>query len=95
MRIDPKLTVTPVTSVKSTPAAAPVSASSSSEKGAASVVELSSAGKAASARVDASSGASPEKLSRLRAMIEKGDYHPDLDLLAKRIAQDDFAGDGA
>ncbi|HEY4175573.1 MAG TPA: hypothetical protein VGM90_02015 [Kofleriaceae bacterium] len=94
MRIDPKnTTVTPVTSVKSTSAITPMS--KADDKGAATVVALSSAGAAASARVDASSGASPEKLHRLRAMIEKGDYHPDLDLLAKRIVQDDFIGDGA
>lgn len=90
MRIDPKLTVTPVSSVKSTSAAAPVS-SASSDKGAASVVELSSAGAAVSARVDASSGASPEKLHRLRSLIEAGNYHPDLDKLASRIVEEDFA----
>jgi anti-sigma28 factor (negative regulator of flagellin synthesis) len=93
MRIDPKnTTVSPVTSVKGTAATAPVQ---STEKGAATVVELSKAGAAASARVDASSGASPEKLHRLRALIDKGQYHPDLDQLAKRIVEDDFIGDGA
>ena len=89
MRIDPKLTaVTPVT-MKSVEKTASVTTSERSSEPA-SVVSLSKAGAAAMA--DAKPVDSAEKVARLRAMIEKGDYHPDLDLLASRIVEDDLAG---
>jgi len=99
MRIDTKTpTVTPVASksvraigVESEPRPGQTSSGDS-----ASVVELSKAGAAASSgSVAGPSGASVEKLARLRMQIDKGEYHPDLDLLASRIVSDDLLGDQA
>jgi anti-sigma28 factor (negative regulator of flagellin synthesis) len=57
----------------------------------ASVVKLSSAGTAA-ASAEAAPAAAPTTTSRLqtiRAMLDKGDYPVDLDLLASRIVDDE------
>lgn len=91
MRIDPKTTtITPVAS-KSVRTAG-IKRDDSHD--AAAVVELSRAGAAASsASVTAPSGHASEKVSRLRMQIEKGEYHPDLDLLARKIVEDDLVGD--
>lgn len=86
MRIDPKTTVTPVEMKTVKAVSSPVSEASDEP---AAVVSLSRAG-AAAAEVKSSDAA--EKVARLRALIEKGDYHVDLDLLAARIVEDDLAG---
>jgi len=65
---------------------------SSSSSDAASVVKLSIAGTAASSDAGATSGATGTTTTRLqtiRAMLDKGDYPVDLDLLAARIVDDD------
>jgi anti-sigma28 factor (negative regulator of flagellin synthesis) len=87
MRIDPKTTVTPVEMKTVKAVSSPVS--EGSDKDPAAVVSLSRAGAAAA---EVKSTDASEKVARLRAMIEKGDYHVDLDLLATRIVEDDLAG---
>jgi anti-sigma28 factor (negative regulator of flagellin synthesis) len=85
MRIDSKVAISPVTRDAREPSAAPSGQAASS----ASVVKLSAAG----AAVSAESAASPTTTTRLqtiRAMLDKGDYPVDLDLLASRIVDDDL-----
>lgn len=86
MRIDPKVVISPVTrDARETPSAPKAGDAPSSS---ASVVKLSAAGMTASAE----SAASPTTTSRLqtiRAMLDKGDYPVDLDVLATRIVDDE------
>jgi len=85
MRIDPKVAISPVTREAREPSANKANDAASS----ASVVKLSAAG----AAVSAESAASPTTTTRLqtiRAMLDKGDYPVDLDLLASRIVDDDL-----
>jgi anti-sigma28 factor (negative regulator of flagellin synthesis) len=86
MRIDPKVVISPVTrDARETPSTAKSGDAAGSS---ASVVKLSAAGMTASAE----SAASPTTTSRLqtiRAMLDKGDYPVDLDLLATRIVDDE------
>jgi len=90
MRIDPKVATPPITrEARDTPTGA--SSGKAGEPEGASVVKLSSAGTAASAET---SGAAPSattttRLQTIRAMLDKGDYPVDLDLLASRIVDDD------
>ena len=91
MRIDPKVATPPITrEARDTPTGAASSGKAGEPEGA-SVVKLSSAGTAASAET---SGAAPSattttRLQTIRAMLDKGDYPVDLDLLASRIVDDD------
>ena len=70
---------------------------SSSSSDAASVVKLSIAGTAASSDAGATSGATGTTTTRLqtiRAMLDKGNYPVDLDVLASRIVDDEFVRAG-
>ncbi len=85
MRIDPKVVISPVTrDARETPAAKTSDASSSG----ASVVKLSAAGMTASAEA-AASPTTTSRLQTIRAMLDKGDYPVDLDMLASRIVDDE------
>ena len=85
MRIDPKVVISPVTrDARETPSAAKSDDTASS----ASVVKLSAAGMTASAEA-AASPTTTSRLQTIRAMLDKGDYPVDLDLLASRIVDDE------
>jgi anti-sigma28 factor (negative regulator of flagellin synthesis) len=89
MRIDPKVVTPPVTrDATNTPSTA---AKSSDLGDSASVVKLSAAATGAASAAD-TTGAAPTTTSRLqtiRAMLDKGNYPVDLDLLASRIVDDE------
>ena len=94
MRIDPKTTTVSPVSSKSLRDVQTPSVKRDANEDSATKVELSRAGAAASSSsIDGPSGASAEKLARLRMQIDKGEYHPDLDKLASRIVSDDLLGD--
>jgi anti-sigma28 factor (negative regulator of flagellin synthesis) len=88
MRIDPKVVISPITreSSASQPAAPKAGEASASS---ASVVKLSTAGAAASAEATPTSPTTTSRLQTIRAMLDKGDYPVDLDLLASRIVDDE------
>lgn len=89
MRIDPNVATPPIARETRESSSAATKAATADE-GRASVVKLSSAGAAASA--DPAAVAAPTTTTRLqtiRAMLDKGDYPVDLDLLAARIVDDD------
>jgi len=87
MRIDPKVLISPVTrDAREAPSAAK---SSDTAPSSASVVKLSVAGATASAEA-AASPTTTTRLATIRAMLDKGDYPVDLDLLASRIVDDDL-----
>jgi len=88
MRIDPKVLISPATrDAREAPstAAKPSDAAASS----ASVVKLSAAGMSASAEA-AASPTTTSRLQTIRAMLDKGDYPVDLDVLATRIVDDEM-----
>lgn len=88
MRIDPNLATPPIArDAREAQPAAPRPGEAAA--GSASVVKLSTAG----AAVAAEAGAAPTTTTRLqtiRAMLDKGDYPVDLDLLAHRIVDDEL-----
>jgi flagellar biosynthesis anti-sigma factor FlgM len=84
MRIEPNLTVVPVSSDS------PKSARPASQApGQASVVALSTAGAAVSADPDAVSAAQTARIEKLRSAVETGTYKVDLETLASRIVDDE------
>jgi anti-sigma28 factor (negative regulator of flagellin synthesis) len=86
MRIDPKVATPPVTrDARETPSTATKSGDVASS---ASVVKLSAAGITAS-ESSATPATTTTRLQTIRAMLDKGDYPVDLDLLASRIVDDD------
>lgn len=85
MRIDPKVVISPVTRDTRETLAAKTSDAASSG---ASVVKLSAAGMTASAEA-AASPTTTSRLQTIRAMLDKGDYPVDLDMLASRIVDDE------
>lgn len=86
MRIDPKTTtVTPVALEPSRNSAAP----RPERQDPAAIVKLSQAGAAA---VGARASDPEEKVARLRAAIERGDYRVDLDRLAAHLVDDGILG---
>jgi anti-sigma28 factor (negative regulator of flagellin synthesis) len=86
MRIDPKVAISPVTrDVREAPSA--TSKTGAVATGAA-VVKLSAAGITAS-ESGAASATTTTRLQTIRAMLDKGNYPVDLDLLASRIVDDD------
>lgn len=88
MRIDPKAATPPVArDTRESPSAA--TKASPANDGSASVVKLSSAGAAASADPAVAAPTTTTRLQTIRAMLDKGDYPVDLDLLAARIVDDD------
>lgn len=88
MRIDPNVVIPPIArEARETP-----SSSSKTEEargGQASVVKLSTAGLAASSEAGPSAATTTTRLQTIRAMLDKGDYPVDLDLLASRIVDDE------
>jgi anti-sigma28 factor (negative regulator of flagellin synthesis) len=88
MRIDPEVVTPPVARNAREPQACatkPGDAASTS----ASVVKLSTAGTAVS--VDgAATATTPARLQAIRAMLDRGDYPVDLDVLASRIVDDEL-----
>jgi hypothetical protein len=84
MRIDPKAGITPITIDSSKPQQAP----KGNAQAGASVVTLSSA----AASIPAEGTPPPHVAARLemiRAMLDRGAYPVDLDMLAARIVEDD------
>jgi anti-sigma28 factor (negative regulator of flagellin synthesis) len=86
MRIDPKVVISQVTR-DAREAPSPAKTSDDATSGA-SVVKLSAAGMTASAEA-AASPTTTSRLQTIRAMLDKGDYPVDLDLLATRIVDDE------
>jgi anti-sigma28 factor (negative regulator of flagellin synthesis) len=88
MRIDPKVAIQPIARE---PREAQPSAVKTGEaaSGDASVVKLSTAGVAASSEPGPSAATTTTRLHTIRAMLDKGDYPVDLDLLASRIVDDE------
>jgi anti-sigma28 factor (negative regulator of flagellin synthesis) len=85
MRIDPKVVISPATrDAREAPSTARTGEAASS----ASVVKLSAAGMTASAEA-AASPTTTSRLQTIRAMLDRGDYPVDLDLLATRIVDDE------
>jgi anti-sigma28 factor (negative regulator of flagellin synthesis) len=84
MRIDPRVTVTPVDTKKSDAKASKPASTGSSD---ASVVVLSSAASAISPAETSETIAA--RLDKIRSMLQKGTYPVDLDLLAARIVDDE------
>jgi anti-sigma28 factor (negative regulator of flagellin synthesis) len=87
MRIDPKVVISPVTRDARE---APSTAKSEAAPSSASVVKLSAAGASASAGAAAVAPTTTTRLQTIRAMLDKGDYPVDLDLLASRIVDDEL-----
>jgi len=88
MRIDPKVVIQPIAreTREAQPSAVKTGEAPSSD---ASVVKLSTAGIAASAEPSSASATTTSRLQTIRAMLDKGDYPVDLDLLATRIVDDE------
>ena len=85
MRIDPNVSISPATrDARETPSATKPGDTATG----ASVVKLSAAGMTASAEA-AASPTTTSRLQTIRAMLDKGDYPVDLDLLATRIVDDE------
>lgn len=89
MRIDPNLSVVPVSSDASKPATTAKSTQAQAPSQA-SVVALSTAGAAVVADPDAASAAQTAKIEKLRMAVEKGTYKVDFETLASRIVDDDL-----
>jgi anti-sigma28 factor (negative regulator of flagellin synthesis) len=90
MRIDPKVPTTPIArDTRESPSSAGASSKAGATDGSAAVVKLSSAGAAASAEPAVAAPTTTTRLQTIRAMLDKGDYPVDLDLLASRIVDDD------
>ena len=85
MRIDPKVATPPISrETRESPTAAKTSDTVTSSA----VVKLSAA---AAASADAAPAATTtSRLQAIRAMLDKGDYPVDLDVLASRIVDDEF-----
>lgn len=84
MRIDPKAGISPISIDSSKPQQAPKSGAQTG----ASVVTLSSA--AAAIPPDGTPPAHiAARLEKIRAMLDRGDYPVDLDMLAARIVDDE------
>jgi anti-sigma28 factor (negative regulator of flagellin synthesis) len=89
MRIDPKVVIPPITRETREPQA-PAAKSADAAASGASVVKLSSAGAVASAESSPAAATTTTRLQTIRAMLDKGDYPVDLDLLASRIVDDEL-----
>jgi anti-sigma28 factor (negative regulator of flagellin synthesis) len=89
MRIDPKVVTPPITRETREPQA-PVAKSDDAPASSASVVKLSMAGASASAEASPANATTTTRLQTIRAMLDKGDYPVDLDLLASRIVDDEL-----
>lgn len=85
MRIDPKVVVSPTQLETTKPGAERRSSSASPSAGASSVVELSSAARSMRTAEPSTS----ERLGKIRALLDAGEYAVDLDQLASRIVDDE------
>lgn len=92
MRIDPNVVVFPVQSSTAGDARKPRAASEPG--GNATVVRLSAGATAVSPHAE-SDGVADAKLERIRALIDRGEYPIDLDMLSSRIVDDDILRGGA
>ena len=86
MRIDPKVVIPPV--AREPREAQPSAARTEAPSHDASVVKLSAAATASSDAAPASA-TTTSRLQTIRAMLDKGDYPVDLDMLASRIVDDE------
>jgi len=88
MRIDPKVVIPPI--ARDTREAQPSTAKAAdAAPTSASVVTLSTAGAAASAESGPATATTTTRLQTIRAMLDKGAYPVDLDVLASRIVDDE------
>jgi anti-sigma28 factor (negative regulator of flagellin synthesis) len=86
MRIDNNVVISPIArETRESPAPAP----RASDAEASAVVKLSAAGAAASAESGPVAATTTSRLQAIRAMLDKGDYPVDLDVLASRIVDDE------
>lgn len=85
MRIDPNVVVSP-TQLDTTKPRATGTGSQTPVKGG-DVVQLSAAAKATAGEAPTNT----ERLNKIRALLDAGEYAVDLDKLASRIVDDDFA----
>lgn len=85
MRIDPKVVVSPTQLETTKPGADRRTGAAPSTGGASSVVELSSAAKSMRTAEPTNS----ERLDKIRALLDAGEYAVDLDQLASRIVDDE------
>jgi anti-sigma28 factor (negative regulator of flagellin synthesis) len=97
MRIDPNVVVFPVQSTTAGDTRKPRAASESG--GSATVVTLSAGATAASPHAERSLSIDVNqvvtaKLDRIRALIDRGEYAIDLDMLSSRIVDDDLLRGG-
>jgi len=88
MRIDPNVVIQPISREPREAQASPGKTGETASSDA-SVVKLSTAGVAASSESRPSLATTTTRLQTIRAMLEKGDYPVDLDLLASRIVDDE------
>jgi hypothetical protein len=87
MRIDPKVVIPPITrETRESPASAARTGDVASSNA---VVKLSAAGAAVSAEAGPVAATTTSRLQAIRAMLDKGDYPVDLDVLATRIVDDE------
>jgi anti-sigma28 factor (negative regulator of flagellin synthesis) len=88
MRIDSKVAISPIT--REAREAQPAAAKADDAAASSAVVKLSAAGAAASAEPGAAASATTtSRLQAIRAMLDRGDYPVDLDVLATRIVDDE------
>jgi hypothetical protein len=87
MRIDTKVAIPPI--AREPREAQPSAAKPGEPSRGASVVKLSTAGAAASAESTPTAATTTTRLQTIRAMLDRGDYPVDLDLLASRIVDDE------
>jgi anti-sigma28 factor (negative regulator of flagellin synthesis) len=85
MRIDPKVVISPATRDARE---APSTSKADDTPSGASVVKLSAAGITASGS-GAAAATTTSRLQTIRAMLDKGNYPVDLDVLASRIVDDE------
>jgi anti-sigma28 factor (negative regulator of flagellin synthesis) len=87
MRIDPNVVISPITRETRE---SPTSARAGDVETGSAVVKLSAAGAAASAEAGPAAATTTSRLQTIRAMLDKGDYPVDLDVLATRIVDDEL-----
>lgn len=89
MRIDPNVVAAPIARDSREASASTKTGDTSSSSEASSVVKLSTAGAAASSDIKPAA-TTTSRLDTIRAMLDKGAYPVDLDVLASRIVDDEF-----
>jgi flagellar biosynthesis anti-sigma factor FlgM len=92
MRIDPNVVVAPTTLDTTKSQQTPVTKAESEPAGS-SVVTLSSAASAVAPEATSPPSVA-DRIDKIRSLLERGEYPVDLELLASRIVDDDFARSG-